>query len=80
MYSPISLTLPVASRDKAKSLLLKGRLFDCYKPGLSSLFIIIHQVTHGNMCHAMRKPTYDHRSTGRVKEIKQYTKKLYALK
>ena len=43
----------LTSRDKAKSLLLKGRPVDCYKPGLSSLSIIIHQATHGNLRCAM---------------------------
>ena len=64
----------MTSRDKAKSILLKGRLVDCNKSGLSALSVIIHQVTHGShtMRHAMRKPIYKHRSTDRVKEIKQY--------
>ena len=61
------------SREKAKSLRLKGRLVDCNKSGLSAQSFIIHQATDGNtMRHAMKKKNiYKQRSAGRVKEIKQ---------
>ena len=45
----------LTSRDNAscKSILLKGRLVDCNKSGLSTLSVIIHQATHGNIRCAM---------------------------
>ena len=49
LYSQISLTLPVGSHDKSKSIRLKGRLVDSYESGLSALSVIIHQATYGNI-------------------------------
>ena len=39
----------LTSCDKAKPILLKGRLVDCNKSGYSALSVIIHQATHGNI-------------------------------